>query len=200
MTRRYWTIKDLNYLKANLHLTDNQLAVALNRDKQSIGNARWRYGLKKQENRGCFKQGFTPWNKGKEYNAGGRSVQTRFKTGHKKPNERPLYTVFGQRDAKRMYLFIKLPHCRNYPYGRYVWEQKTGRRLKPGEVISFRDGNQLNCDFKNLIKVTKAEMAAKNIDREKGADSLRKVWAVVKTFEDFGLTPPYKFRSKRKSA
>lgn len=201
MKRREYTIKEVNYLKANIHLTDKQLAKDLNRDRASIKNARWRYKISKQVNRGSFKKGSTPWNKGIEYRAGGKSISTQFKKGYTKPNERPMYTVFEQKEKdKKKHLFIKLPTNRQYPYSRYVWEHKTGKKLKTGEIIRFKDSNPLNCSFKNLIRMTRSENAQKNINRSKGGESLRKVWAVVKTFEDFGLTPPYKFRSKRRSA
>lgn len=187
-------------MKANLHLTDDQLAAKLGRDVRSIKNARWRYRIKKQENRGSFKKGSIPWNKGRAYYAGGRSMQTQFKAGHKKPGERPLYTVFERGEHGKKHLFIKIPGNRHYPYSRYMWETKTGKKLAKNEIIRFKDGNPLNCSFKNLLKMTRAENAEKNINRSKAGETLRKVWAVVKTFEDFGLTPPYKFKSKRKSA
>jgi hypothetical protein len=196
---KYWTVKDLKFLKQNVRLTDKQLAKILGRTLSSIKNTRQKYGFKKPQNRGCFQKGAAPWNKGKEYKAGGRSAETRFKKGHQPHNDtRAMYEVFERVDDGKLQKFIKLPGSRQYPYGRYVYEQIFGK-LSSNYVVRFRDGNALNCEPCNLFKVTRAENCRMNSNRKKGGESMRKVWAVVKTFEDFGLEcRQYKFRSKRK--
>jgi hypothetical protein len=66
------------------------------------------------------------------------------------------------------------------------------------QFFRFKDGNPKNCLLSNLEKVTRAQNAIRNANHKKAGEELKKTWAVVKTYEDYGLTPPYKFRSKRK--
>lgn len=185
-----------------LHLTDKEISAKLpNTTPTSIGAARKRFGLLKPIESGRFKSDQTPWNKGKNYNAGGKSVETRFKKGSKPPKCRQVGEVFTIVDGTgKAYQFIKLATHRQYPYGRYVWEQTTGEKLTRNELISFKDGNPQNCAFDNLQKLTKAQNANRNHNREKAAQSLKTTWGVVKTYEDYGMKPPYKFRSKRKAS
>lgn len=198
--RQYWTMKDLKFLQNNQHLTDKQLAKILSRSLSAIKNARVKYNCARRKNSGCFAKGATPWNKGKHYNAGGRAKETQFKKGSRPANERPMYEVFERVDDGKLQKFIKLPANRQYPYGRYVYEQIFGK-ITPNDVVRHKDGNPMNCEQSNLMKVTRAQNARMNANRAKAGQTLKKVWAVVKTFEDFGLEcREYKFKSKRKSA
>lgn len=197
-----YTMSDIKLIKANLHLSDKEIGKLFGVGATSIKNARARHNIRKGKGAGFFKKGLIPWNKGKHYNAGGRSVETQFKKGGPRPRERALGTVYSikEKDGSE-YLFIKLAENRTYPYGRYVWEQATGDKVQKSEMIIFKDGNPLNCEFSNLDKITRADNARRNINREKAANTMRKVWAVVKTYEDYGIqSTVYKFKSKRKSA
>lgn len=188
-------------LGAMLHLTDKEISAKIpGTTPTSVGAARKRFGLLKSIDSGRFKPKQAPWNKGTNYNAGGRSVETRFKKGVPVKPVRKFGEVFPIVDGTgKTYLFIKLQNHRQYPYGRYVWEQTTGEKLTRNELITFKDGNQQNCSFDNLRKITKAQNANRNRNRKKAAESLKLTWGVVKTYEDFGLTPPYKYKSKRKA-
>lgn len=201
MSKR-WTMAEKKLLGTLLHLTDKEISAMFpGTTSTSIGAARKRFGLLKPIESGRFKSSQTPWNKGKNYNAGGKSVETRFKKGSKPPKYRRVGEVFTIVDGTgKPYQFIKLATHRQYPYGRYMWEQTTGEKLTTNELITFRDGNPQNCSFNNLQKITKAENANRNHNREKAAKSLTTTWGVVKTYEDYGMTPPYKFRSKRKAS
>jgi hypothetical protein len=183
-----------------LHLTDKQISARFpGTTPTSVGAARKRFGLLKPIDSGRFKPKQAPWNKGTNYNAGGRSIETQFKKGVTTKPVRKLGEVFPITDGTgKVYLFIKLKNQRQYPYGRYVWEQATGEKLTSNELITFKDGNQQNCSFGNLKKITKRENAIRNHNPKKAGAELKRTWAVVKTFEDFGLTPPYKYKSKRK--
>lgn len=185
-----------------IHLTDKEICAKFpGTTSTQIGAARKRFGLLKPIESGRFKSDQTPWNKGKNYNAGGRSVETRFKKGSKPPKCRRVGEVFTIIDGTgKPYQFIKLATHRQYPYGRYVWEQTTGEKLTKNELITFRDGNPQNCSFDNLQKITKAQNANRNHNRKKAAESLAKTWGIVKAFEGFELKSPYKFKSKRKAS
>lgn len=184
-----------------LHLTDKEISENIpGTSAITIAAARKRFGLMKSIESGRFKPEQSQWNKGKNYQAGGRSKETQFKKGQPPPTAfRNIGDVFSIPDGTgKTYMFIKLEHHRQYPYGRYVWEQATGQQLTKNEMIRFRDGNPLNCELNNLEKVTRAQNAMRNQNRQKAAASLTTTWGVVKTYEDYGMTPPYKFRSKRK--
>ncbi len=195
-----WKLTELRFIKDNLHLTDVELAKHFSVKRTTIQGTRRRHRILR-EGDGKFQKGSTPFNKGKHYNAGGRSIETRFKKGQKPSNSfRNFGDVFQIIDGKdKPYLFIKLPHNRQYPYGRYVYEQKTGLKLTKDEVIRFRDGNTINCAFENLMKVTRRENIIMNSNRVKASQSMKSTWAVVRTFEDFGISCPYKLKSRRKA-
>lgn len=200
MSKR-WTMAEKKLLGTLLHLTDKEISKVIpGTTSITVGAARTRFGFIKPVESGRFKSERTPWNKGKSYQAGGRSKETQFKKGSSPANAfRNIGDVFSIPDSTgKTYKFIKLKTNRQYPYGRYVWEQSTGENLTKNDMIRFRDGNPLNCEFDNLEKVTKAQHALRNANRKKAAESLTTTWGVVKTYEDFGMTPPYKFRSKRK--
>lgn len=186
-----------------LHLTDKEISKKIpGTTSVTIAAARKRFGLLKPIESGRFKKDGKPWNKGQRYQAGGRSKETQFKKGQPPPTAfRKVGDVFTIPDGTgKVYKFIKLKEHRQYPYGRYVWEQTTGEKLTSNEMIRFRDGSPLNCEFNNLKRVTRAQNANLNHNREKAAKSLTIAWGVVKTYEDYGMTPPYKFRSKRKAS
>jgi len=200
MSKR-WTMVEKKLLGTLLHLTDKEISEKIpGTSAVTIAAARKRFGLLKPIDSGRFKADQAPWNKGINYDAGGRSVETRFKKGQAPPTMfRNIGDVFSIPDGTgKVYMFIKLKEHRQYPYGRYVWEQATGKKLSTNEMIRFRDGNPQNCLISNLEKVTRAQNAIRNANHKKAGEELKKTWAVVKTYEDYGLTSPYKFRSKRK--
>jgi hypothetical protein len=195
-----WKLTELKFIKHNLHLTDAELAKHFSVNVTTIQGTRRRHRILRDSD-GKFKKSQASWNKGINYNAGGRSVETRFKKGQKPPNSfRNFGDVFQIIDGKdKPYLFIKLPCNRQYPYGRYVYEQQTGIKLTKDEVIRFKDGNTINCAFENLMKVTRRENIIMNSNRVKASQSMKSTWAVVRTFEDFGISCPYKLKSRRKA-
>src|SRR5687767_14225710 len=94
MSKR-WTMTEKKLLSTMLHLTDNEISAKFPATTPtSIGAARKRFGLLKLIDSGRFKADQTPWNKGTNYNAGGRSVETRFKKGMKQPKCRQVGEVF----------------------------------------------------------------------------------------------------------
>ena len=44
---------------------------------------------------------------------------------------------------------------------RYIWEQHNGP-IPKGSVVSFKDGNKLNCDIDNLFLTTQEEIMLRN--------------------------------------
>ena len=95
-----------------------------------------------------FKPGQAPWNKGKSYQAGGRSVETQFKP--RRPEESRNYLVIGSLriSSKDGYLERKVtddprlaPARRWVGVHRLVWEAAHGP-IPRGHVVCFKDGQR----------------------------------------------------------
>lgn len=115
--------------------------------------------MQERNNKGQFVKGMTPWNKGKDFNPGGRSVQTRFKKGLKPPKYREIGTIAKHKDG---YSFIKLAEHKWQLYQRYVWEKSRHEKLKKNQTVIFLDGDRSNFDPANLAAISRKELAVIN--------------------------------------
>ncbi len=102
-----------------------------------------------------FSKGSTPHNKGvKGWQAGGKSCQTQFKKGCVAKNQRP---VGSERVNVDGYVEVKVAEPNIWDLKqRVIWQKEHGL-IEPGFNIRFRDGNTLNFDLSNLIKVSNSE-------------------------------------------
>ena len=119
-----------------------------------------------------FQPGLTPWNKGSNYVAGGRSAETRFKPG-RKPEENNNYRPIGSlRITEDGWLERKVTDDRSvYPARRWValhrlvWEAAHGP-IPKGHIIVFKPGmktavaEMVTAD--KLECITRAENAHRN--------------------------------------
>ena len=110
-----------------------------------------------------FKPGTIPWNKGKPFESGGRSAETRFKTGQKPHTWNPIGHERVSRDG---YLQRKMTDTgitrRDYVYlHRLVWLD-AGRDIPPGHAICFKDGDKRNFALDNLELVSRADLMRRN--------------------------------------
>ena len=93
-----WTPQQVEWLKELYPDTsNNQIAKLLGRTEPSVLQKAIKLGLKKSQeymasNPGGFKEGLQPWNKGINWDSGGRSSQTRFKKGQAPHNWHPIGT------------------------------------------------------------------------------------------------------------
>lgn len=110
-------------------------------------------------NKGCFSKGCVPWNKGKSFDAGGRSAETQFKKGAIPPNYQPVGTITRRSDG---YRYIKLADRKWQLYQRYIWEKSKHKQLKKNQVVLFLDGNKDNLAPDNLVSVSRKELAVVN--------------------------------------
>lgn len=110
-------------------------------------------------NKGCFSKGRVPWNKGKSFDAGGRSAETQFKKGAIPPNYQPVGTITRHSDG---YRYIKLADRKWQLYQRYIWEKSNHKQLKKNQVVLFLDGNKDNLAPDNLVSVSRKELAVVN--------------------------------------
>ena len=95
--------------------------------------------------RSRFVKGQTSWNKGRHFDPGGRSHETRFKPGHK-PEESRNYRPIGSHRIVNGNVERKIsddrdtyPARRWVPVHRLVWEAAHGQVPK-GYVVVFREG------------------------------------------------------------
>lgn len=110
-----------------------------------------------------FQAGLVPWNAGRRFVSGGRSIETRFKPGQKPHTWRPIGT---ERLTKEGYLERKVRDTcvtkNDYkPVHHIVWEE-AGREIPPGHVLSFKDGNKRNFAIENLELLTRKQLMARN--------------------------------------
>lgn len=122
-------------------ITENQV-------KAFLGNNKIKTGTK-----GRFRKGFTPWNKGERYIAGGRSAETQFKKGNMPKSHKPVGTT---RISKDGYLEKKIGEPNKWEYAhRIVWEEAHGK-IPEGHIVVFRDGNKQNLSLDNLACISRA--------------------------------------------
>lgn len=118
---------------------------------------------------GWFRKGRAPGNKGKKQSefmgpeAIERTCATRFKKGRKPVNEMPVGSIvenaYGYLLRKRS---MEGTQWERWEFlHRAVWEEHNGP-LPDGMMVTFKDGNKLNCGIDNLMLVTRGENAVMN--------------------------------------
>ena len=128
---------------------------------------RQRHGIKSGVT-GWYQKGHPPGTKGKtleeickydpEKLARVRSGQ--FKKNHIPHNHVPVGTVTVVRGDKLIKVRETGEQWERWRYlSRVVWEEHNGP-IPEGMCISFKDGDNMNCDISNLMMITKSESAA----------------------------------------
>jgi len=190
VTRRHWTLDELEQLARFPHTSTLELARDLGRKPAHVYQKAYSLGLRKAPEylddtarsgrtdgqRGGatrFKPGHRPWNTGhKGWQVGGRSVETRFKPG-RPPHETRNYVPIGTyRISHDGYLEQKTtddrslaPARRWVGVHRLVWEAAHGP-VPRGHAVAFLpgrrtiDAEQITLD--GLELVTRAEMMRRN--------------------------------------
>ncbi len=190
--RRYWTELEMQQL-CELYpiLPASTVAERIGRDVRAVYQKAAALGLGKSEaffasdlsgriQRGRtdprmvatqLKPGNVPWNKGKHFVSGGRSVETRFKP-HPPEESRNYKPIGSLRMSKDGYLERKVtddrrlvPTRRWTAVHRLVWEQHVGP-IPAGHVVVFRAGcrtavlDEITPD--RLECITRAELQRRN--------------------------------------
>jgi hypothetical protein len=88
-----------------------------------------------------FGPGQEPWNKGKAYSAGGRSIETRFKPGHKPPSTQPVGATKTDKDGNLLLKVAETGHRHTdwIAVHRKAWEDANGP-TPPGHIVVFKPG------------------------------------------------------------
>ncbi len=134
-----------------------------------------------------FQPGHAPWNKGRAFNPGGRSVLTRFKKGSTPANTQPLgalrVAVNGQRGSAVLERKTSARGRHNgerwTPVTRLVWEAAHGP-VPPGHLVVWRNPAQATTVLEQITPdklecITRAEHARRNHPRNKSPELARLV-------------------------
>jgi len=115
-----------------------------------------------------FQPGHSTWNKGKKgWQAGGRSVDTQFKKGHRGGRAEALHQPVGaERITRDGYIERKinddLPFYKRWKaLHNIVWEGHHGE-IPRGHVVVFRNGNRQDVSIENLQLISRAELMRRN--------------------------------------
>lgn len=161
----FYTEEECQFLRDNIKGTPyNQMAEMFNEKfgtnvgvtalKGKISKLKLKNGLN-----GCFEPNRTPWNKGKNFIAGGRSAETRFKKGQDPINWKP---VGSERVSKDGYIEIKVSEPSEWMLKhRKVWEEANGE-IPKGSIVVFKDSDRTNISLDNLALITRKENAVMN--------------------------------------
>lgn len=195
MKKRHWTPAEDTAIR-DLYPTQSayEIGEILNRSARMIWNRASELGIKKPReaiaerarkrsndpNHGSratrFQPGLTPWNKGKPFHAGGRSVDTQFKPG--KPRTGKAAALYRHVGSLRInadgYIDRKINDDKPY-YKRWkgehlvIWEAANGP-VPAGCAVIFKDGNKRNFDLDNLELITRREMMLRNTVHRHGPE------------------------------
>lgn len=185
--RSFWTAAEYDYVRAHFANSPTKaVAQALGRPEHQISNCAARLGLRKSaaylaspsacrlrrgDNVGAatrFRKGEHPWNTGKKgYQPGGRSVETRFKPGHRGGRAAEKYQPIGteriSKDGIRQRkVNDDMPlQARWKAVHAVVWEAAHGP-IPAGHFVCFRDGNRENITLENLELISRADNLRRN--------------------------------------
>lgn len=151
-------------------LSAGEIGKRMGRTRQSIKGRAHVLGLKKPEgvtNSGRFQPGQASWNKGKQFDSGGRSHATRFQPGHRGGRALERYLPVGsERITKDGYIQRKISDDPVF-YKRWrfvhvlVWEAAHGPVPK-GHVVSLKNGKPDDTRLENLQIIHRRELMARN--------------------------------------
>lgn len=169
---KYWT-PETDAMLAELYKTMSagEIGKRLGRTRAGIKGRVHVLGLKKPEgvtNSGRFLPGQASWNKGKQFDSGGRSHETRFKPGHRGGIALERYLPVGsERVHKGGYIQVKVNedpvfHKRWRFVHVMTWEATHGPVPK-GHVVSFKNGDPTDCRrVENLELLHRRELMLRN--------------------------------------
>lgn len=185
MTQRKWTDAETRTLCDRYADTPtHEIAAALGMNLTQCYRKAHALGLKKSaaflsseyagrltgSNRGTstrFQPGSTPWNKGTNFVAGGRSAETRFAKGERHGVAAEIYQPIGaERISKDGYLQRKVNddrpiHRRWQAVHALVWQEANGP-IPAGHAVVFRDGDKTHIALDNLELVSRSELMRRN--------------------------------------
>ena len=157
-----WTEYEVEYLKKHYGDTRAEdIGKVLYRSARAVRHKANKIGLRSNllpsNNKGSFKKGNIPWNKGKKHLAG---YEKWFQKGHVPWNTKDVGAIWVRKTKGIDYKYIKTEEGTKI-YSRYIYEQHHGK-IPANHIIRYKDGDTLNCDIENLICVSRSEHARMN--------------------------------------
>lgn len=169
MKRRtgHWTPVDLQMVREFYPIMPKAaLAMVMGRTTIAVRNMATKLGVRSLPETiakyARFQKGHASWNKGKRYQPGGRSAETRFKPGNKPHTWRPI----GHERWTTGYLQRKVTDTGYSPSDyvevhRLLWIEHNGP-IPDGHALVFRNGNRRDIRIENLELVTRQELMRRN--------------------------------------
>lgn len=154
-------------------LTNPEIAAALGIKLHSVNNRMHRLGIyrspearARMERDSQFKKGHVPANKG--IKGIHNSPDTEFKKGHKPVNTKYDGCISVRKDKRtgRPYRWIRLAENKWDLLHRVLWKRHIGP-LNRTDVISFKNGDSLDCRLENLQKISMRQ----NMDNNRNYES-----------------------------
>ena len=138
-------------------------------NRHTLGNFALRHRLLGAPNRGQFRPGHVPPNKGRKGASPPGSEATRFRRGNVPANKRPLYAERWRQRRGGPVLEINVPETNPYTgaanrwvrKAAWAWRQARGP-VPPGHVVVQLDGDPANCDPGNLDCIPRSALALLN--------------------------------------
>lgn len=141
------------------------------RGGRNVMQKAWKMGLRyKGPKRGVFKKGHATFNKGKKMPAEVREKvkRTMFKKGNLPHNTKPAGHDIAIRTDNRgvKNLHIRLGLGKWEYLARHTWRSFYGE-IPAGHIVTFKDGDTMNCRIENLQLMSRADNARRNYSRDK---------------------------------
>lgn len=167
MARHIWTEEEIEFVREVYPYHENKEIIKMIKEKfgfdvsdRNLQNIKNRYKIPKKviPNSGCYRKGDVPWNKGKGMSdeVKEKVKGTWFKKGQIPKNHKPVGSTRIDRNG---YVKIKIAEPNKWVlYHRHLYERAHGEKLKKNEAVIFADGNKLNFDIDNLVKVNRANL------------------------------------------
>lgn len=157
--------EELKFIEVNVKNPEKVLVQMFNETFEQkinvviLGNLKRKLGVKSGLS-GCFEKGHVPATKGLKWDeymskkGQENSRKTTFKKGHVPANARPLGS---ERMDLNGYLMIKVAEPNKFVLKhKWLWEQHFGV-IPSGYILTFLDGNPLNCELSNLKLISKTQ-------------------------------------------
>jgi len=175
--RKPITKKEIQYIHDHIGRDSiKKMAAALKRTSMLISAAAHEIGytdlIKQNTADSLLKKGHVPPNKGRKQvdymtpEQIERIKKTQFKKGHKPPNtlspgEIVIRHDHPDRPGSHPYKYIGTAAGKSEPLHRFKWIEAYGEIPKSMNIV-FKDGDSLNCSYRNLEMISSAELMKRN--------------------------------------
>jgi len=184
---KHWTMADLQFLRENFGrtMTSRQLAIHFGVSLSAMTGTLKRHCIYSGRDT-KFKKGNRSWNKGKSVRL---SPTSEFPKGHLPHNTKHDGAISIRKDKTgRVYKYIRIAKGKWELLHREIWKQHHGEIPKT-MIVTFIDGDSLNCSLENLKLISRRENAIRNHNRDKAKETMRKIWQSERIRKKYGLSP-----------